>query len=67
VGRAEPFLIDIGRSNLPLQDDEQSTRDLFTTSKSAAAIGDLTRLLTLMAEDVVFLELAYSGPPSPNR
>jgi ketosteroid isomerase-like protein len=67
VGHAEPFPIDIGRSNFPLQDDEQSIRDLFATSKSAAATGDLTRLLTLMAEDVVFLEVAYSGPPSPNR
>lgn len=38
-----------------MSNDEQSIRDLITTWHQATAEGDLARLLTLMAEDVVFL------------
>lgn len=41
--------------------DEQAICDLFATWERAAAAGDLALLLTLMAEDVVFL--ASGRPP----
>ena len=36
-------------------DDEQAIRDLFATWQRASAAGDLSLVLSLMAEDVVFL------------
>jgi uncharacterized protein (TIGR02246 family) len=38
-----------------MQSDEQQIRDLVTEWQSAAAAGDLSRLLPLMAEDAIFL------------
>jgi uncharacterized protein (TIGR02246 family) len=38
-----------------MQDDEQAIRDLLAQWHEATAAGDLPRLLTLMADDVVFL------------
>lgn len=38
-----------------MQDDRQAILDLFTTWQTASASRDLPKLLTLMAEDVVFL------------
>jgi uncharacterized protein (TIGR02246 family) len=38
-----------------MQSDEQQIRDLFTEWHKAAAEGDLSKLIPLMAEDVVFL------------
>ena len=37
-----------------MQNDEQSIRDLVAKWQSATAAGDLSRILPLMAEDVVF-------------
>ena len=37
-----------------MQNDEQSIRELVADWQKAAAAGDLSKLLTLMAEDVVF-------------
>jgi uncharacterized protein (TIGR02246 family) len=48
-----------------MQDDEQAIRDLVMNWQSAAAAGDLARLLTMMAEDVVFLTLGQ--PPMRGR
>ena len=38
-----------------MRDDEQAIRDLSATWLRAAAAGDLSLMLSLMAEDVVFL------------
>lgn len=38
-----------------MRDDEQAIRELFATWQRATAAGDLPQLLSLMAEDVVFL------------
>ena len=43
-----------------MRDDQQQIRDLLTTWQRATATGDLPQLLSLMAEDVVFL---VSGQP----
>ena len=48
-----------------MSNDEESIRDLITTWHQAAAKGDLARLLTLMAEDVVFL--VAGKPPMRGR
>lgn len=48
-----------------MSNDEQSIRDLITTWHQATAEGDLERLLTLMAEDVVFL--VAGKPPMRGR
>jgi len=48
-----------------MQDDEKAIRDLVMTWQSAAAAGDLPRLLTMMAEDVVFL--TPGQPPMRGR
>ena len=45
--------------------DEQTIRDLVATWHSATAKGDLEQLLTLMAEDVVFL--VAGKPPMRGR
>lgn len=38
-----------------MRDDKQLIRDLIATWQRATAAGDLPQLLSLMAEDVVFL------------
>ena len=48
-----------------MSNDEESIRDLITTWHQATAEGDLARLLTLMAEDVVFL--VAGKPPMRGR
>src|SRR5439155_11128188 len=53
------------RRKFPMQDDEKAIRDLVMTWQSAAAAGDLPRLLTMMAEDVVFL--TPGQPPMRGR
>ncbi len=39
----------------PMQDDEQAIRDLVNTWLSASKAGDTEKVLSLMADDVVFL------------
>ncbi len=41
----------------PMQDDEQAIRQLVLTWISASNAGDTEKVLTLMADDVVFLAL----------
>jgi len=48
-----------------MTNDEQQIRDLVTEWQSAVAAGDLSRLLPLMAEDVVFLVAEH--PPMRGR
>ena len=48
-----------------MQNDEQSIRDLVAEWQSATAAGDLSRILPLMAEDVVFLVAGH--PPMRGR
>jgi len=48
-----------------MRDDEQTIRDLMTTWQRATAAGDLPQLLSLMAEDVVFL--VPGQPPMRGR
>ena len=48
-----------------MTNDEQSIRDLVAEWQSATAAGDLTRILPLMAEDVVFL--IAGSPPMRGR
>ena len=48
-----------------MTNDEQQIRDLVTEWQSAVAAGDLSRLLPLMAEDVVFLIAGH--PPMRGR
>lgn len=48
-----------------LIDDEQSIRDLIADWLSATAAGDLSKILPLMAEDVVFL--IAGQPPMRGR
>ena len=48
-----------------MQNDEQSIRDLVAEWQSATAAGDLSRVLPLMAEDVVFL--IAGSPPMRGR
>ena len=43
-----------------MQNDDQSIRDLIADWLSATAAGDLSKILPLMAEDVVFL---FAGQP----
>lgn len=45
--------------------DEQAIRDLIATWHKASAAGDLTTVLKLMAEDVVFL--VAGKPPMRGR
>jgi len=48
-----------------MKNDEQSIRDLVAEWQSATAAGDLSRILPLMAEDVVFL--IAGSPPMRGR
>ena len=48
-----------------MQNDEQSIRELVTEWQKAAAAGDLSKLLDLMAEDVVFYVVGQ--PPMRGR
>ena len=48
-----------------MQDDEQTIRDLIATWQRATAAGNLSQLLSLMAEDVVFL--VPGQPPMRGR
>ena len=48
-----------------MRDDEQKIRDLFTAWHSATTNGDVSKLLSLMAEDVVFLVPGH--PPMRGR
>jgi uncharacterized protein (TIGR02246 family) len=48
-----------------MQNDEQSIRELVAEWQKAAAAGDLSKLLDLMAEDVVFY--AVGQPPMRGR
>jgi uncharacterized protein (TIGR02246 family) len=48
-----------------MQNDEQSIRDLVAEWQKAAAAGDLSKLLNLMAEDVVFYLVGQ--PPMRGR
>ena len=48
-----------------MQDDEQSIRDLIASWLEASADGDVERLRSLMADDVVFL--TPSQPPLRGR
>ena len=48
-----------------MSNDEQAIRDLIETWHKATAEGDLAQLLTLMAEDVVFL--VAGKPPMRGR
>ena len=48
-----------------MQNDEQSIRELIAEWQKAAAAGDLSKLLTLMAEDVVFYVVGQ--PPMRGR
>jgi uncharacterized protein (TIGR02246 family) len=48
-----------------LTDDERSIRDLIAEWLSATAAGDLSKILTLMSEDVVFL--IAGQPPMRGR
>lgn len=48
-----------------MSNDEQAIRDLISTWHSATARGDVAQLLTLMAEDVVFL--VGGKPPMRGR
>jgi uncharacterized protein (TIGR02246 family) len=48
-----------------MQNDEQSIRELVTEWQKAAAAGDLSKLLDLMAEDVVFY--VAGQPPMRGR
>lgn len=48
-----------------MQNDEQSIRELVADWQKAAAAGDLSKLLTLMAEDVVFYVVGQ--PPMRGR
>jgi uncharacterized protein (TIGR02246 family) len=48
-----------------MQSDEQAIRDLITTWLAASKAGDNQRVLSLMAEDVVFLQPGQ--PPMRGR
>src|SRR5712691_12064917 len=48
-----------------MENDEQSIRELVTEWQKAAAAGDLSKLLDLMAEDVVFYVVGQ--PPTRGR
>ncbi|MDB6125440.1 MAG: SgcJ/EcaC family oxidoreductase [Pedosphaera sp.] len=48
-----------------MPNDEQQIRDLITEWHRATAVGDLPKVLTLMAEDVVFLVAGH--PPMRSR
>ena len=49
----------------PMSNDEDAIRELVSTWQHATAAGDLSRLLSLMAEDVVFLTAGQ--PPMRGR